>query len=312
MIKRNWFQENLFIGNNLFPRTLVRWIGIVMGGSLLITLLWGPLHAMDWPSEDGVMVNNFGSNQEGKPLLGTVFETDGVVRATEEGEILFIHQTEDCASRLPSPLGTWVALDHGNGLVSIYSRLDDSADIPLLDQVTRGRVIAQAGQSGWSGKEGFYFSFFDRKERRWINPSMIITPPEDTTPPSIYSVELKNADGQLINPAQTRNIRQGRYTILVNATDSVKAGGVTLAPDRILCSVNGMEIGALNFEAYSARDGVLMAYRNGLVPVKQIYAPHPAFEVGELWLTRGQATLEIIAEDINKNTRNMVFRLQVE
>jgi hypothetical protein len=258
------------------------------------------------------MVNNFGWNQEGSSLLGTVFETDGVVRAAEEGEILFIHQTEDRASRLPSPLGAWVALDHGNGLVSIYSRLDTSVEIPLLDQVTRGRVIAQAGQSGWAGEKGFYFSFFDRKERRWLNPSMIISPLADTTPPVIYSVELKNADGQSINPAQIRSIRQGRYTVLVNAADSLKAGRAALAPHRILCSVNGMEIGALNFETYSARDGVLMAYRNGLVPVNQVYAPYPAFEVGELWLTRGQATLEIIAEDINKNTRSVVFRLQVE
>jgi hypothetical protein len=152
---------------------------------------------------------------------------------------------------------------------------------------------------------------------------MIITPLPDTLPPVIASVELKNSDGQRINPALTRTIGQGRYTIAVTATDLAGAAGTarsadparsadSLAPYRILCSVNGLEIGSLYFEAYSARDGVLMVYRNGLVPVRQVYAPYPAFEVGELWFTRGQATLEIIAQDISGNTQNVTFRLQVE
>jgi hypothetical protein len=277
--------------------------------------------AMDWPTEEGVMAGNFGWNREARPVLGTTFESRGPVRAAEDADILFIHDREDSASVLPSPLGTWVALDHGDGLISIYSRLDETEEVPVLENVSRGRLIAQAGKSGMAGESGFYFTFYDRKERRWINPAMIIAPPDDTVPPRILSVELRNQDGQAINPAQTRSLKQGRYTVLVNAVDSL--GGApgsaqgegrtaTLAPYRILCSVNGMETGALSFETLSARDGVLMAYRNGLVPVSQIYTPAPAYEIGELSLARGQAEIEIIAQDISGNTRNAVFRLLVE
>jgi hypothetical protein len=276
-------------------------------------ILFSNSYAMDWPTEEGVMVNNFGWNREGRPILGTVFEAEGPVRAAEDAEILFVHDLEDSASVLPSPLGTWIALDHGDGLISIYSRLDETEAVPVLDTVARGRLIARAGKSGRSEENGFYFTFLDRKERRWINPAMIITPPEDTAPPQILSVELKNSDGQIINPAQARTLSQGRYTVLVNAVDSLAANRpATLAPYRILCSVNGIEIGAISFETFSARDGMLMAYRNGLVPVKQIYAPSRAYEVGELSLTRGQAAIEIIAQDISGNTRSVVFRLQVE
>jgi hypothetical protein len=126
-------------------------------------------------------------------------------------------------------------------------------------------------------------------------------------------VELKSADGRSINPALVRNISQGRYTISVNASDTrLDVRENPLAPYRIVCSVNGLEIGVLNFETFSARDGVLMAYRNGLAPVKQVYAPAPAFEVGDVWFTRGQATLEVIAQDIAGNSRSSTFRLQVE
>jgi hypothetical protein len=268
---------------------------------------------MDWPAEEGVMANNFGWNREAKPVLGTIFETEGPVRAAEDADILFVHDLEDSASALPSPLGTWIALDHGDGLISIYSRLDETEALPVLENVSRGRFIARAGKSGMAGENGFYFTFFDRKERRWINPAMIIAPPEDTAPPQILAVELRGGEGQIVNPAQARSLRQGRYTVLVNAVDSLNARmPATLAPYRILCSVNGIETGALSFEAFSSRDGVLMAYRNGLVPVNQIYTPAPSYEIGELVLTRGQAVIEIIAQDISGNTRNAVFRLQVE
>ncbi|MDR2053746.1 MAG: M23 family metallopeptidase [Treponema sp.] len=285
-------------------------------GMLLVLaglLLPSGSRAMDWPAEEGVMVNNFGWNRDAKPVLGTIFEAGGPVRATEDADILFIRDKEDSASVLPSPLGTWVALDHGDGLISIYSRLDETEALPALEQVSRGRLIARAGKSGMAGESGFYFTFYDRKERRWINPAMIIAPPEDTVPPEILSVELRNSEGQIINAAQARTLKQGRYTALVNAVDSLGEGQpATLAPYRILCSVNGMEIGALSFETFSARDGALMAYRNGLVPVNQIYTPAPAYEIGELFLTRGQAAIEIIARDISGNARNAVFRLQVE
>jgi hypothetical protein len=245
--------------------------------------------------------------------MGVVFEASGPVRAMDAGEVLFIHTEGNSVSRLPSPLGAWIALDHGDGIISVYSRLNDPHEKSLQTPVDAGDIIAAAGQSGWSNREGFYFSLFDRKERRWVNPSMIITPLPDTVQPVIHSVELRNSDGRSINPAQTRNLSQGRYTILVNASDSgPKAGENPLAPYRITCSVNGLEGGILNFETYSARDGVLMVYRNGLVPVEQVYAPYPAYEIGELWFTRGQATLEVIAQDILGNTRSLTFRLQVE
>ncbi|MDR1948615.1 MAG: M23 family metallopeptidase [Spirochaetaceae bacterium] len=297
-------------------RTLLRalWPGLLGWCILLGGLTPGNpgLFAIDWPSADAKMTGNFGRNDEGRPLLGVVFEGPGPIRAADQGELLYAHSEGDTASRLPSPLGAWIALDHGDGIVSIYSRFEEPGANGPADTIHPGRVIASAGQSGWSRREGFYFSVFDRKERRWINPSMIITPQAETEQPLIQSVELKNDEGQSLNPAQVRNISQGHYTILVNASVSPPEGEPSLAPYRILCSVNGIEIGALNFETFAARDGALMVYRNGLVPVKQVYAPYPGFEVGEIWFTRGQATLEVIAQGIRGTTRSLTFRLQVD
>jgi hypothetical protein len=270
--------------------------------------------AMDWPAEGARVLNNFGANDGGRPLLGTVFEGEGPVYSAEAGEIIFSRSAGDTASPLPSPLGSWLALDHGDGIVSIYSRLEDPGPRALPPgPVRKNEALGIMGQTGWSAQRGFYFSLFDRRERRWVNPSMIITPFEDTRPPLVQQVRLRNAEGQLINPGTSRTLGQGRYTVYVEAADTLTdTGGYPLAPHRLICSVNGGEIGTLSFETYSARDGVLMAHRNGLVPAREVYAPFPAFEVGELWLTRGQATLEIIAQDIAGNSRNALYRLMVE
>jgi hypothetical protein len=92
----------------------------------VVALLAVPLFTgMDWPSRDAVMIRNFGFNDRGRPVLGVVFEGEGQVLAANEGELIFSRTWGDTASRLPSPLGAWSAVDHGDGMVSVYSRYMD-------------------------------------------------------------------------------------------------------------------------------------------------------------------------------------------
>jgi len=276
---------------------------VVLAGSVS-----GTLDAMSWPSEDAVLIRNFGFNNNGRPVLGMIFSGGTQVLAAEKGEVIFSTGKNDTASRLPSPLGAWTAVDHGDGLISIYSRYNDE---PVsLSQVEKSQPITFSGVSGWSTQNGFYFIVFDRRERHWINPAMIITPAQRVRPPQVLSVNLRNTQEELA--ARPGNLSQGRYAVLVNTVSpaiTTTAQENFLAPQRIVCLVNGTEVGALNFEAFSARDGVLMVYRNGLVPVKQIYAASPAFEAAEVFLTRGQVNLEIIVQDIAGNSRSTVNRL---
>ncbi|MDR0730790.1 MAG: hypothetical protein LBF63_03915 [Treponema sp.] len=283
-------------------------------------ILWSrTLPGMDWPSADGQVTANFGLNEQGRPVLGTVFSADGPVLAADQGELVFYRGQEDSASRLPSPLGSWAALDHGDGILGIYSRFEDTRNSPDPAfpqapplQARRGEAIAAAGRSGWTNQKGFYFTLFDRRERRWVNPSLIIAPLSDNSSPQILLVQLRSPDGQLIPPGQTR-IGQGPYSIIITVTDTLfRSSPIRLAPHRLMVSLNGAEAGSLNFETYSARNGILVLNRNGLVPVSTVYAPYPAFDLGETWFTRGQTTLELIARDVMGNETSAIRRLEVE
>jgi hypothetical protein len=269
--------------------------------------------AMDWPLEEIQAVSrNFGYNDRGKAVSGMVFTGEGQVIAAGEGELIFSRGENDRASRLPSPLGAWAAIDHNDGLISIYAR--DSAEkkgTPPL-YVEKGSPIAQAGTYGWSRSSGLYFMLYDRKDRRWINPAMVITPETtETSQPQILGIQLRaangRADGKIYEGSQLRNLSQGRYGIIINAR-----GGIYPAPHRIVCSVNGAETGALAFETICARDGMVMVNGNGLTSALRVYAPFPAYEVGEVQLNRGQALLEVIVQDITGISRSASVRILVE
>jgi len=277
----------------------------------------GLLFAMDWPLPDAVVIKNFGFNDQRTPIIGTMLTGEGPVSATGSGELIFSASVNDTASRLPSPLGAWSAVAHSDGLVSVYSRYKDEGRGNKPGYMESGNQLAASGVSGWSRNNGVYYILYDRRERRWVNALMVTTLPQDTSEPHILSAQLQNmnnrANNRTLDSGVIRNISQGRYFIVVNATDALLAPkGPQLAPHRILCSVNGEEIGSLSFDTMSAKDGVLMVNRNGPVPAKRVYAPYPAFEIGEVQLNRGQANLEIIVRDIAGNSRSTLTRIIVD
>jgi hypothetical protein len=269
--------------------------------------------ALDWPSSEAKQTANFGMNERGLPLLGMNFEASGDVFSADAGEIIFLASEQDSGRSIPNPLGEWVAIDHGEGLVGIYAKGDNIRENAALKKTGADTVLAKTGKTGWTVQNGFYFSIFDRKERRWVNPQIIAGQLPDTIPPVIQSVVLRGEGGQRIDLAQTRTIRQGRYAIEVQATDRAESAAGILAPYRIICSLNGVEVGILALEIFSARDGVLMIYGNGLVPVSQVYTSANALAAADdIRFTRGQASLEIIVQDFNRNTRRASYHLFIE
>jgi hypothetical protein len=288
------------------PVTAALALGLFAGGGVFFAF------ALDWPSENGILVSNFGLNEQGTVVQENTFRASGPIYPSDVGELVFYQDASNSASRFPSPLGSWMALDHGDNIIGIYSRFEDRKGGPVTTIVERETIIGQAGKSGWTDEEGFSFAFFDRKERRWINPSIVISPLDDDRPPVIRQVELRGVSGISINPAQTRNIVQGAYSVYVDAYDTISASGEILAPNRIICSVNGSEAEELKFEFTVAKKGKRMVYRKGLVPAERVYYSPPGYEAGNVRFSRGQATLVIEVRDIAENSRSVTYRLNIE
>ena len=271
--------------------------------------------AVGWPLREGQLAANFGMSDGEIPLLGNYFAASGSVFPADVGELIFVHDPENPAARFSSPLGSWMAVDHGDNMVGIYGRYEERKNAPVPTVVETGTMLASAGKTGWAEQDGLYFAFFDRRERRWVNPAIIISGSvsgiEDTIPPSIRQVELRTMAGTSINPAQVQRLSQGLYTIYVDAWDTIGQGTEALAPNRIACSVNGSETGVLSFETLVSQEGKRMVYQNGPVPASKVY-DSKGFCLGEIHLTRGQANLVVEARDMADNVRSLSYRLTIE
>jgi hypothetical protein len=270
------------------------------------------ISALDWPSREGVLVSNFGKNDRGMMALGNTFRSSSPVYPSDVGELVFYRDASSSASRFPSPLGSWIALDHGDNIIGLYSCFEDRNSVSPTAILEKETVLAASGQSGWTTETGFSFAFFDRKERRWINPSIVIPPLPDTRPPVIRQVELRGISGYSVNPAQARNIPQGTYTVYVDAFDMISESEEMLAPNRITCTLNGAAADELKFEFVKAKNGARQISRGGMVPVERVYRSWPGYEAGVIRLSRGQTALTIEVRDIAENSRSLTYRFTVD
>ena len=274
------------------------------------------IEAVDWPSSTGELRSSFGQNDRGRPSIGMVFESEDAVRSMDAGEILFVASGGSfagAANEFPYTLGDWIAVDHGNGIVGMYGRLAPSGAASTKTIVEKGSVLGYAGTTGWAVSSGFYFSVYDRVERRWVNPTMIAPQRVDNRPPTIRSIDLVGKDGQAVRLAANRVVRQGIYRVLVESVDTENSvRQYPLFPQRIMCLVNGAEQGALHLETIKTENGELTVSRTRPAAASLVYRASGAIDLGEIRLNRGRTTLELIARDAPGNERVSTITFMVE
>jgi len=84
--------------------------------------------------------------------------------------------------------GQWIAIDHGNNLVSLYGHLA-KIDVDKGDKVDKGERIATMGNTGFSTATHLHFSIFVKSTFRTVNSSSISgirIPSGATVNPALY------------------------------------------------------------------------------------------------------------------------------
>ena len=283
-------------------------------GAYAMALALG-VSAVDWPAAGAPLQSSFGQNKKGRPSVGLDFSGDEAVRSVDAGEVLFVGTGGERATdrgTFPFTLGDWIAIDHGNNIVTSYGHLQTLENQAAKTLVEKGSVLGRSGASGWAEEAGFYFSVLDRAERRWVNPAMLAPARTDTKTPVIRSVILVAKDGASHALPASRILKQGDYRIVVDAVDSENSSAALLAPQQIVCLINGQQQGSLHLETITAKEGELMVSRIGPTPATQAYTASGSFDLGEARLTRGRATIELIVRDSIGNERIAAYTLQIE
>jgi len=288
-------------------KQLVR--GIVTGITFCIvpTILFG----FDWPVPNGEGVRNFGFNEKGQAERGILFLSENSVYPADAGELLFVG-SNNARGPFFQPLGNWVALQHQDSLIGIYSHLSDLGDNSIPSLVEKSIPFAKTGSSGWANRPQLQFTVYDRKISGYVNPQLLINM-TDSIPPFIKQIMLIHRDGQKLLLGQTRVVKQGTYHLYMQAYDEADMFDKNkIAPYQFRLFMNGNLQGELELDLLSAKNGKLQVGLRKGQSTDQIYQVDGSYLIGELQLNRGKALLEAIVTDTVGNEKSKIYQIIVE
>lgn len=278
---------------------------------MFLFLMCEELFSLEWPGQSGSAIKNFAQNDQAAPSRGIVFLQDESIYPIDTGELLFMN-TGNSHSSFPAPLGNWIAIQHQDELISIYSHLSDFDPSSIPEIVDKQLPLAKSGLSGWTSSPALQFSVFDRKTFGYVNPQLLINTP-DTEAPFIRQTILTGSDNQKILLGQTRSIRQGTYRFFVDAFDRGSFfGNNQVAPYQISLYVNGALEGQLDLDLLRSKSGLLqVSLRNGQ-NIEKIYQRDGSYLVAEIQLNRGKFLCEVIVVDAAGNQKSQTYQILVE
>lgn len=88
------------------------------------------------------------------------------VRAAGDGKVIATGNSGNYA------YGKWIAIDHGDGLVTLYGHLS-SVDVGKGDKVDKGDKIGKSGNTGYSTGPHLHFSVFSEKTFEVVDSSTV-------------------------------------------------------------------------------------------------------------------------------------------
>lgn len=267
-------------------------------------------YAIEWPMAEARMESTFGTLREGRFLPGIeISAEDPAVLCAAAGEVLFC---EDGAGPggLPSGVGSFVAIAHERGLVSVYGGLEPGTAVDYLREARQGDLLGLAAAER-GGEAGLRFFLFDAEKGQFVNPLLFLRPREDQRTPAVRAVYLRR-DSQAIDLSQIRTLRQGLCEVQAEFWDPRDDGQGYNAPFQVRVLLNGSERISLGWDIGREIDGRYRLFSGEGKSVDEFFVPPARYRLGTIQIPRGRASLEIIVSDFSQRSRSSSYVFQVE
>jgi hypothetical protein len=285
-----------------------------LASALAILALGRPAAAMDWPLSPPRLAATFGTFAKGRLIAGIALSAeDGLVHAAEDGELSFAMDENGHRGSLPSPLGSFVVMEHQRGMAAVYSHLAPGSLASATRAAKKGDVLGKAGSSGWIEGSGMLFQVFDRRAASWVNPLLVLPPLADDKPPVIRSLALTRGDRVFVL-GEAQSLPQGTYKVSVEVADPADSSwtAAPLAPYVIRLSIDGVEEEKDIFDVIRGVDGELRLFALSPIPAGELRTKEGRYALGDRLFTRGRASLEVRVEDAAGNRRSASWTVGVE
>lgn len=266
--------------------------------------------AFDWPDEDGLYRYGFGTFRAGF-LLGSEYGAEeGLARASADGELVFAATSPVLPGGYPLSGGSLAAIAHASDIMTLYSGLEPDSLAAYLRRVRKGDVLGKGLKAETtSGGRAAVSYVFDAKERRYINPLIVLPARPDDKPPVIRSVALES-DGGEQGLDRHASVRQGSYRILVEAGDASPAGTLS-APYEVRVLIDGSERTRIVYDAAWATGGTRLLFGASSLREEECLTTDGRLRLGPYSLARGKVVITVAATDFSGNKRELTYQVSV-
>jgi hypothetical protein len=264
--------------------------------------------AFEWPLSSSSYTYGFGSNRNGF-LKGTEFgSVNNMVRAAADGELTFVATESTLPGGYPLQGGSMLSLAHDTEIVTVYTGMMPDSISRYLKKVRAGDVLGRTPESG--GRTGTRLYIYDGKERRFVNPLMVLPGVRDDSFPVIRSINLSN-EGVETRIDQGRNIRQGLYDVILEVYDNSPVGEQT-APFEIALTMDGSVRSRVVYDASWAKDGKAFVFGSARFEEEAYLLPGNRVRFGPYVFPRGRVVLSVFVMDFAGNKREQTYSISVQ
>lgn len=274
------------------------------------------LWSYQWPVEPRILSifaqAGRGSFKRGIHILASGSE----LKPIEEGELIFFYLEESMAS-LPYPLGSFLVLQHGSTLRSLYAHLELGNSVLNQEKkhFLKSDVLGKPGLSGATTMGGLSLFVYDLEAKQFVNPFLLLSPVKDVSRPIIRDVRLERKEKTILLPT-TEIVSKGMWEVTTEVFDL--SGAVPtfwpMGVYKVSLYVNGQEHFVVTMDTLKEQEGITRVYPPTGLSYDQLYDYKEGFrmKLGTVNLNPGVLNLEIVARDFVGNEKNQLYRFRVE
>lgn len=271
------------------------------------------LSAFEWPVESRILTATFGDYRWGGFHPGIdIAGGEQDVHPSDTGELIYYEEEHAWSGMLPSGLGSFAVIEHERGLRTLYGHLKPGS-LAAPDTVGGPKdVLARVGSSGMAVGPRLHFQVIDGEFNQFVNPLLILPPLKDTTKPVLEAVYALR-DRSLYELKDRSTLPSGAYQLLLELYDPSEyvRYSLPLNPYRIQVFLNGEQVAHVSFKALQPEDGNMLLIQSDKAAADDFYYDDRTIKLGPLQFSTGDLILEVLAEDISRNSITREIRIRV-
>ena len=269
------------------------------------------LMAFEWPvdmtSTETTIKTNFAENRGSSFANGFVFSTSEEIISSEDGVVLVhLNPENSYYENFSSTLENSLILVHQDKMISVYSGFEQVNQDIFSGEISSGTVLGSVNKKSETDisventnpnakkiplpKKDFEFQLIDTKNTVVINPFLLLSRLEKTSPVFPGKIFVVNKKGSEINLEERKTFASGIYSIYRENTSS-------RMPLKTSVFVNGEETSTISYDTLLYKNSRICVSGKDFFPTEKIYPNSKRQFLGDIEVSRGKNLITVVVTD---------------